>query len=61
MIISLYSLFIDAENFKDILMKQQVDIFLFVNPRSGSRHGQKFLDLGFAKVSFELGSAEWAE
>jgi hypothetical protein len=29
--------FIDNEYFKEILMKQQVDIFLFVNPRSGSR------------------------
>lgn len=32
----------------------QIHIFLFVNPRSGSRQGKKFLDLGYKLVTFEL-------
>lgn len=38
-------------------MKQVIDIFLFVNPRSGSRMGQRFLNLGFQKVTFELSTS----
>jgi len=38
------------EYFKELFMKQQVDIFLFVNPLSGGRQGQKFLDMGFKKL-----------
>ena len=55
-------LFLDEqEYFKVIFMKQVIDIFLFVNPRSGSRMGQRFLNLGFQKVTFELNtsSKEW--
>lgn len=32
----------------------QIHIFLFVNPKSGSRQGKKILDLGFKQVTFEL-------
>lgn len=35
-------------------MKQQIDIFLFANPKSGARLGQKFLDFEFSKVHFDL-------
>lgn len=42
------------EYVKQMIMQQQVDIFLFVNPGSGSKQGQRFLDLGFSTVSFSL-------
>ena len=32
----------------------QIHIFLFVNPKSGSMQGKKILDLGFKVVTFEL-------
>ena len=35
-------------------MRQQVDIFIFVNPKSGSRQGQKLLEMGFQKTEFEV-------
>ena len=31
---------------------------MFVNPKSGSRKGQKFIDLGSAKLSFEIRPAD---
>ena len=34
-----FEFILDAEYFKEIYMQQQVDIFLFVNPKSGSRQG----------------------
>jgi hypothetical protein len=51
------------EYFKELFMKQQVDIFLFVNPLSGGRQGQKFLDMGFKKLQFDLavGAAEFGQ
>lgn len=35
-------------------MKYQIDVFLFVNPKSGSKHGQKFLDLDYRDVTIEI-------
>ena len=46
----IYFLILVDEYFKELFMKQQVDIFLFVNPLSGGRQGQKFLDMGFKKL-----------
>ena len=34
-------------------MQQQIDVFLFVNPKSGSKHGQKFLDLEYKDIVIE--------
>lgn len=45
---------LDEEYVKQMIMQQQVDIFLFVNPRSGSKKGQRILDIGFSTVSFSL-------
>lgn len=36
------------------VMKRIVDIFIFINPKSGSKMGQKFLDLDFSKVQIEI-------
>jgi hypothetical protein len=35
-------------------MKQLIDIFVFINPLSGSQEGKKFLDLDLKKVEIEL-------
>ncbi|CDW72988.1 diacylglycerol [Stylonychia lemnae] len=45
---------IDSNSIKDSLMQQQIDVFLFVNPKSGSKHGQKFLDLDYKDIVIEI-------
>lgn len=35
-------------------MKQQIDIFIFANPKSGSKKGQRFIDMEFKNVSMEI-------
>lgn len=51
-----YSFLVDPSLVKEIVMRQFIDVFMLINPRSGSRKGQKILEAEFKAVEMDFDS-----